>query len=156
MSQTNRNKLSISLAVSPHTKNKMESLVSTKQFGSVSDVVNTAVLMFLGKLSLFKNEMDFNNFILSAVNYEAEKIKKEQISVSYNQFVDDELKELSFILKKSKSFIVRMAINDFLNFYTGKKKDYPEHNIGKYPASEDELKEFILRIIKEAKNKENM
>ena len=141
MVKQNRNKLSISLAVSPHTKNKMESLVSTKQFGSVSDVVNTAVLMFLGKLSLCKNEMDFNYFVSSAINDEAEKIKKEQISVSYNKFVDDELKDLSILLEKSKSFIVRMAINDFLGFIPVRKR-FIGYKIGNIHI-EEELKEFI-------------
>lgn len=152
MSQSNRNKLSISLAVSPHIKNKMESLVSTKHFGSVSDVVNTAVLMFLGKLSLCENEMDFNFFISSTMDTDTEKIKKEQISVSYSQFVDDELKDLSNILKKSKSFIVRMAINDFLVYYNGKTNNLPNNVTEKYPTSEEELKNFILKIIKETKN----
>ncbi|WNY28200.1 hypothetical protein MmiEs2_03840 [Methanimicrococcus stummii] len=149
MSQSNRNKLSISLAVSPHTKNKMESLVSTKNFGSVSDVVNTAILMFLGKLSLCENETDFNYFISSTINVEAEKVKKEQISVSYNKFVDDELKDLSNVLKKSKSFIVRMAINDFLAYYGGKTTHLRSRDLEKYPTSEEELRDFILKIIKE-------
>lgn len=152
MSQSNRNKLSISLAVSPQTKNKMESLVSTKHFGSVSDVVNTAVLMFLGKLTLCENEMDFNYFISSVMDTEAEKVKKEQISVSYNKFVDDELRDLSNILKKSKSFIVRMAVNDFLAYYNGKNIHPAGREAGKYPTSEEELRNFILKIIKETNN----
>ncbi|WNY23314.1 hypothetical protein MmiHf6_06190 [Methanimicrococcus hongohii] len=149
MSQSNRNKLSISLAVSPHIKNKMEALVSTKQFGSVSDVVNTAILMFLGKLTFCENETDFNDFISAITDTEAEKIKKEQISVSYNKFVDDELKELSNLLKKSKSFIVRMAINDFFAYYNGKANSLADRKTERYPASEDELREFVLKIINE-------
>lgn len=152
MSQSNRNKLSISLAVSPHVKNKMEILVSTKHFSSVSDVVNTAVLMFLGKLSLCENETDFNYFISSTIDTESEKIKKEQISVSYNKFVDDELKDLSNLLKKSKSFIVRMAINDFFAYYNGKTTSLSDRKPEKYPTSEDELRAFVLRIINEANN----
>lgn len=149
MSQSNRNKLSISLAVSPHIKNKMEHLVSTKQFGSVSDVVNTAILMFLGKLSLSENKNDFNFIISSAMDADSERVKKEQISVSYNKFVDDELKGLSNLLNKSKSFIVRMAINDFFAYYNGKGKKIEIQEFRKYPLSEEELRNFILRIIQE-------
>lgn len=153
MSQPNRNKLSISLAVSHHTKNKMEMLVQTKRFGSVSDVVNTSILMFLGKLSLCENESDFNHFISLTMNMENEKAKKEQISVSYNKFVDDELKILSNILKKSKSFIVRMAINDFFMYYDGKANNPFKQKPENYPKSEEELKEFILKVMEETKNK---
>ncbi|MDR0766840.1 MAG: hypothetical protein LBE57_00090 [Methanosarcinales archaeon] len=153
MSQSNRNKLSISLAVSPYIKNKMEALVSTKHFGSTSDVVNTAVLMFLGKLSLCENEADFNSFISGIIDEEAEKAKKEQISVSYNQFVDDELKNLSNTLKKSKSFIVRMAINDFFAYYNGKANNPFNHKPETYPTSEKELKNFILKVINEINKK---
>ncbi|MDV0444552.1 hypothetical protein MmiAt1_00790 [Methanimicrococcus sp. At1] len=150
MNQPNRNKLSISLAINPHIKTEMEALVSTKYFSSVSDVVNTAILMFLGKLTLCKNETDFNNFISSIMDIESEQIKKEQISVSYNKFIDDELKDLSNLLKKSKSFVVRMAITDFFTYYNGKTNNLSDRKDEKYPASEDELREFVLRIINEA------
>lgn len=45
-----RNKITISITVSPYIKKRADELVESKQFSSVSDLVNIALTEFITKL----------------------------------------------------------------------------------------------------------
>ncbi|WNY27361.1 hypothetical protein [Methanolapillus ohkumae] len=96
-------------------------MVETEDFASVSDIVFTSLCSFFGKISIYENDPGFEYKSLLTIAKE-DRTPKKQISVSLNRYLIKELKFLSQILEKNQSFIIRIAIVDFMDGYASTRK----------------------------------
>ncbi|WNY25800.1 hypothetical protein [Methanolapillus millepedarum] len=154
MSATKRRKTSISLTVNQKFLNKMNQLINTSEFSSISDIVNVSVSMFIGKLSVYKDDPEFDCAKLDAF-YQDDKSPREKISVSYSEFLDKELEALCLVTQKNKSYVVRIALDNFLDYYNknGEKKLILNRETNLSITKED-LKNIVKEIMDDIK-KEN-
>ncbi|MCL2863486.1 MAG: hypothetical protein FWE54_05305, partial [Methanimicrococcus sp.] len=71
---------------------------------------------------------------------------KKRISVTYSEFLDEELGNLVAMTQKNKSLIVRIALQDFFDYYTGQHSEpATESNV----ITRNNLKELIRELINE-------
>lgn len=140
----------ISFAISQKILNQMNSMIKVGNFSSISDVVNTSTIFFLGELSIEKTNPNFNYESIIR-NSPDDKSAKTKISVALNGYIDAELENLAKVTQKSKSFIVRMALFRFFEVYknSGKAKEQPFALEEKILVSKNEMKEIIREIIHE-------
>ena len=154
-------KTSSSLTVSQKLLNKTISLIKSGNFSSISDVVNVSVSMFFGKLIVCEKDPGFSysTFIEA---YQEDDSPREKISVSYSEYLNEELERLSLITQKSKSFLVRVALDNFFEFHSNKINRFKDlekfkkmEKVDVSSLSRDELKLFLGEILKEIKDSEN-
>jgi len=133
----------------------MNSMIQTGDFSSVSDVVNTSVVFFLGKISEEKtnSNFDFSN-IVEAIP--ADKSAKTKVVVALNGYSNSELEKLVAVTHKNKSLIVRIALFRFFELYNNTEKTVTndtntdsEENLPeeKLLVSESELETIVLRMV---------
>ena len=145
MIMTNRRKTSISLTVSQLYLNKMNQLIKTGKFSSTSDIINVSVSMYLGKIAVYENDPNFN-YLKTIQPKENDGTPKKRISVTYSEFLDEELGNLVAMTQKNKSLIVRIALQDFFDYYTGQHSEpATESNV----ITRNNLKELIRELINE-------
>ena len=155
-----RRKTSSSLTISQKLLSKMVALIKSGKFSSVSDIVNVSVSMFLGKLSVYEMDQGFNYSAFIA-SYQEDDSPREKISVSYSEYLNEELERLSSMTQKNKSFLVRVALDSFFDFHTNKTNRFEKliskkmENIDISSLSREDLKSFISEILKEIKDSEN-
>lgn len=150
MNSTNRRKVSISLTVSQTYLNKMNQLVKAGKFSSISDVVNVAVSMYLAKISIYENNLNFDCSKKIELK-ENDKSPKKSISVTYSEFLDEGLENLVAATQKNKSYLVRIALEDFFDYYTNIEQNIKpkEENV----FTREDLVELIKDIISEIDSK---
>lgn len=152
MSQINRKKISISLSVSPSTLAKLNTLESTGKFGSVSDIVYISICELLGKIKVYEKEPGFDYGMLLALA-EEDDLPKGKISISLSLYIDEELKHLSKAIGKSKSYLIRLAINDFVSGYSDAEpvNSLPplKKNVIDFQIYRKELKEIMNELLAE-------
>ncbi|WNY27924.1 hypothetical protein MmiEs2_01030 [Methanimicrococcus stummii] len=132
----------------------MNSLIKKGEFSSVSDIVNVAVAVFLGKLSVYSMNQNFVHTTIFE-NFPIDNSARKKISVTYSTFLDQELEKLVETTQKNKSLIVRSALFDFFEYCNNTEKKIeldliPDEDI---PLSKNDLKEMIREIMDEI-NKE--
>ncbi|WNY28630.1 hypothetical protein MmiEs2_08300 [Methanimicrococcus stummii] len=151
MKSTNRRKTSISLTVSQPYLNKMNQLIKAGKFSSISDVVNVAVSMYLGKMAIYENNLNFD-FSKKVELKEDDKSPKQSISVTYSEFLDEELENLVAITQKNKSYIVRLALKDFFEYYINiEQRLKPDEEMNVF--TKEDLVELIKEIINDIETK---
>lgn len=145
--------MSVSLSVSPSTLTKLKTLEASGQFGSVSDIVYISVCEFLGKIKVYEKDPGFDYSMLVILASE-DNLPKGKISISLSTYIDNELKQLAEVVGKSKSYIIRMAIDDFVDSYhddTRKTAEWLPIQKGSFDfhVCRNELKEIMRDILKE-------
>jgi Predicted transcriptional regulators containing the CopG/Arc/MetJ DNA-binding domain len=155
----------ISFTISQKIMNQMNSMIQTGDFSSISDVVNTSILVFLGKITEEKTNPNFDFSVLTE-DVPVDNSAKIKIVVALNGYSNTELENLVKITNKNKSFIVRMALFRFFEIYNSIEKTITrETNIGtslevppeeKILVSESELETIVQRMVDKAlKDKES-
>jgi predicted transcriptional regulator len=131
----------------------MNSMIKNGTFTSISDVVNTSTIFFLGELSIEKTNPNFDYSIIIK-NSTDDNSARAKISVALNGYVDDELENLAKSTQKSKSFIVRMALFRFFDVYSKIKKINEPAVIPdeKLIVSKNELEEIVHEMINKILN----
>ena len=127
----------------------MNSMIKVGNFSSISDVVNTSTIFFLGELAVEKinPNFDWETIIRDIPDDNSAKTK---ISVALNGYVDTELENLSKVTQKSKSFIVRLTLFRFFEAYNNSNKiTKPVINKEELLIPKNELKETIREIVNE-------
>ncbi|WNY25168.1 hypothetical protein [Methanolapillus millepedarum] len=148
--QANRKKFSISISVSEHLVKKIDKLIKSGQFASVSDVVYVSVCEFLGIISFCENNPNFNHTdFLSSI--EDDEISKNSISVTFNVFVLSEIKNISKITNNNQSIIVQKAIIYFINRYENLSMPIISLNNSDFPKTNAELRKIIREELNEWK-----
>ena len=140
MVEITRRKLSISFTVNERIYEKMDNMVQSGEFSSISDVVNTSVSMLLGKIS--SNKMYL--FTIEDADSKEDSLSK-KITATLSKFVDNELTKLSTVENKNKSHIVRIALNDFFENYQSTDTN---QNLDD-PSSHALLNKIVQKVIKE-------
>ena len=135
--------------------NQMNSMIQTGDFSSISDVVNTSILVFLGKISEEKMKHDFDFSVLTE-DMPTDNSEKEKVVVALNGYSNAELENLVQITHKNKSFIVRVALFRFFEIYTNTEKTEASVDITnseeilpeeKLLVSETELEAIVQRMV---------
>ncbi|MDR2944660.1 MAG: ribbon-helix-helix domain-containing protein [Methanosarcinales archaeon] len=128
-------------------------MIKNGTFTSISDVVNTSTIFFLGELSIEKTNPNFDYSIIIK-NSTDDNSARAKISVALNGYVDDELENLAKSTQKSKSFIVRMALFRFFDVYSKIKKINEPAVIPdeKLIVSKNELEEIVHEMINKILN----
>ncbi|WP_338099189.1 hypothetical protein [Methanolapillus africanus] len=113
--------------------------------------------MFLGKIILCENEDGFEHSMI--MEFEPnDSSQKTQISVAFNFFVIDKLSEIAENIQKNKSYVVRIAVHDFINYCENNEETirYPtqKKTDSEMPTTRMELKEIMREILEEIKIKE--
>jgi Predicted transcriptional regulators containing the CopG/Arc/MetJ DNA-binding domain len=146
----------ISFTISQKIMNQMNSMIQTGDFSSISDVVNTSILVFLGKITEEKTNPDFD-FSTLIEGMPTDNSEKEKVVVALNGYSNTELENLVQVTNKNKSFIVRMALFRFFEIYnniektitresnTGTSNDVPPEE--KILVSESELETLVQRMV---------
>jgi len=149
MNSASPKKISISLTVSQNLLNKMHQLIKGGKFSSLSDIVNVSVSIFFGKLSVYENEFEFDYNSISDWQ-QPDNSARETISITYSEFLDAELENLSAVTQKNKSYLVRIALSNFFEYYNNLgKSSFPSPNYIYGPMSKTEFKEMVRKIIEE-------
>ncbi|MDY0292543.1 MAG: hypothetical protein RBR02_09445 [Desulfuromonadaceae bacterium] len=151
MSNSSIRKNTTSISLSSDTLKKIENLKNTGNFSSSSDVVFIAVCELMGKIKTLELNPNFEHSQLFE-NIHFNTSNKKRMPVAFNIYINNELENISNITKKSKSFIVDFAINDFIENYNKPNNQIFQTNHTDFPNNKQELKDFILQIIKEANN----
>jgi hypothetical protein len=140
----------ISFAISQKILNQMNSMIKIGNFSSISDVVNTSILFFLGELSIEKTNPNFDSETIIR-NIPDDNSAKTKISVALNGYADTELECLSKATQKSKSFIVRMALFRFFEAYNNPDKTIKPIVVAENELfiPKNELKETVREIVNE-------
>lgn len=143
-------KISISFTISQKLLNQMNSMIQSGNFSSVSDIVTTATAFFLGELSTEKTNSDFGYSVLIE-NMPADNSAKRKISVTLSEYLDSELENLVKETQKNKSFVVRMALFQFFEFYNNNEKIERQIAVPdeKLLVSKNELKNIVQEIFNE-------
>lgn len=165
MSLPNHKKI-ISFTISQKIMNQINSMIQTGNFSSISDVVNTSVIFFLGKISEEKMNPDFD-FSVLLEDMPADNSEKKKVVVALNGYSNTELENLAKTTHKNKSFIVRMALFRFFDYYNNIEKTEivdvltttnSEENLleEKLLISESELETIVQKMVnKILKDKRN-
>jgi|GEM_PF-1135082 len=161
MSQVNRKKMSISLSISPSTLIKLKTLEASGNFGSVSDIVYISICEFLGKIKVYEKRSDFDYDMLMTLEAK-DNSPKGKISISLSTYIDDELKHLSKITGKSKSYIIRVSIDDFVYSYNNKDTEkaievsqMQETSLKEFQIYRTELKKMVKELLNEITEEKN-
>jgi len=150
----NHKKISISFTISQKLLNQMNSMIQTGNFSSISDIVNTATAFILGELATEKTNPNFDYSVI-VEDMPVDNSEKTKISVTVSEYLDSELVNLAKVTQKNKSFIVRMALFRFFDFYNNTEKMEKQAAVptDKVIVSESELedivREMLNRILKE-------
>ena len=116
MNLTKHRKTASSLTISQKLLGKMVALIKSGRFSSISDIVNVSVSIFIGKLSVYEIDSEFSYSAFIAL-YQEDDTPREKVSVSYSEYLNEELERLSKLIKKNKSFLVRAALSNFFDFH---------------------------------------
>ncbi|WP_338097678.1 hypothetical protein [Methanolapillus ohkumae] len=116
------------------------------KFSSISDIVNVSVSMFIGQLSVYEQNSNFDRTRFADASQE-DNTPRIKISVSYSVFLDDELEKLCQTTQKNKSFIVRIALDNFFDYYAHPEKKKEIQKKTDFPASREELLAIIQEMI---------
>jgi len=154
MSLPRQKKISISFTISQKLLNQMNSMIQIGKFSSISDIVNTATTFVLGELSAEQKNPYFD-YSTVMENVPVDNSAKVKISVTLSEYLDAELENLMKRTQKNKSFIVRMALFRFFDFYNNAEKmeisvSVPDE---KLVISKNELKEIVCEMLNEILNK---
>ena len=132
---------------------RMNSMIQTGNFSSISDVVNTSIIFFLSEE---KTNPNFD-FSILVENMPTDNSEKKRVVVALNGYSNTELENLVKITNKNKSFIVRMALFRFFEIYNDIEKtitretntetsnDVPPEE--KILVSESELETIVQRMV---------
>lgn len=155
-------KKSKSISVSHILITKINILIQDGEFATVSDVINTAVAEFLGKISIIRSIDNLDlvtifNFFEESINYvENDLSDKESFSISFSNYINKELETLSIALDKNKSYIVRVAIYDFLfKFNDNHNSQRIQLPLYDFPKSKEELEDFIIKTFEKMVKNDN-
>ncbi|WNY23663.1 hypothetical protein MmiHf6_09740 [Methanimicrococcus hongohii] len=154
MSQHNRKKLSISLSISETLLKKITAIVESGDFATNSDLIYVSICEFLGIISYREEKelFELESFLDSVPEDIGPKVS---VSATVNPFIYSKLKQISRQTNYNQSAIIRKAILYFMERYNNPPlplQDTTEY--ASFPASEIELKEFIIRTIQEMKKQE--
>ncbi|MCL2862688.1 MAG: hypothetical protein FWE54_01115 [Methanimicrococcus sp.] len=128
-------------------------MIQTGNFSSISDIVNIATAFILGELAE-KTNPDFDYSVI-VKDIPIDNSEKTKISVTISEYLDRELVNLAKVTQKNKSFIVRMALFRFFDFYNNTEKMEKQEVVptDKVVVSKSELedivREMLNRILKE-------
>jgi len=144
MNPLRHKKSSISFAISEKILSQLNSIIKTGKFTSYSDVVSNAIMFLISERT--NSDFDYSAITENVPEDNSTKIK---ISIALNGYLDSELEKLAEITQKNKSFIVRMALFRFFDFYnnTDKIKEpviVPEE---KLLVSKNELEEIVQEMV---------
>ena len=150
-------KLSRSITVSHLIVIKIKTMIENGKFSTYSDAVSTAIIAFIGKISVLESTENVDPSLLdelfkTAINKEKnDRSKTEKISVSLNNYVIDEITTLTEATGKNRSFILRLAIYDFIHNFENPSpyaiKNPTIINLEDYPQTTKELENFIIKTI---------
>jgi hypothetical protein len=152
MNLSNHKKI-ISFTISQKIMTRMNSMIQTGNFSSISDVVNTSIIFFLSEE---KTNPNFD-FSILVENMPTDNSEKKRVVVALNGYSNTELENLVKITNKNKSFIVRMALFRFFEIYNDIEKtitretntetsnDVPPEE--KILVSESELETIVQRMV---------
>lgn len=147
-------KISISFTISQKLLNQMNLMIQSGNFSSISDIVTTATAFILGELSTEKTNPNFDYSVLIE-NMPADNSARRKISVTLSEYLDAELENLAKVTQKNKSFIVRMALFQFFEFYNDTEKEEKQTvaTNEKLLVSKNELKDIVQEMFDEIQNK---
>ena len=150
MISPNHKKNSISFTINQKLLNQMNSIIQTGKFSSRSDIVNIATAFFLGELSTKRTKPNFD-YSKIVEDIPIDDSKSEKISVTLSEYVDIELEDLARVTQKNKSFIVRIALIRFFEFYNNTEEIKKSIVISeeKLTVSKNELEKIIQKILTE-------
>lgn len=159
MTPINRKK-SKSITVSHFLISKIQIYISNGQFSTVTDFVNTAIAKFLGKIELL-NSIDNSTTDLLNVYFESaitqvinDSTDKENFSISFNSYTNEELEKLTYIFNNNRSFVVRIAIYDFINSFNNRSPNQIKISNSKtMPETPEELEKFIIKTFEKIDRK---
>ena len=151
MTETNRRKRKISITVSQRLVLKMDSLIKNGKFASTSDIINISIAEILGKISMINQNSFFDFSSLEKIENNDDS-KKENISITVSEYLNDELEILSEVTKKPKSHLIRLSLIDFFKKYNTPRAELntiqPE-----MPKTREELENFIIETIEKVDRK---
>ena len=143
----NHKKIS-SITISQKLLNQMNSMIQAERFSSLSDIVNTSIVFILGELSAERTNpyFDYSAIIENIPNDNSAKTK---VSIALSGYLDSELENLAKITHNNKSFIVRMALFRFFEFYNNIEKGEMQVTIPdeKLLVSKNELEKMIHEVV---------
>ena len=145
MNPPRHKKSSISFGISEKILSHLNSLIKTGQFTSLSDVSSNAIMFLVAESA--NPDFDYSEI---TENVPEDNSAKTKISVALNGYLDSELEKLVEITQKNKSFIVRMALFRFFEFYHNSEKKIKEQVIvpeEKLVISKNELEEIVREMV---------
>jgi len=149
MTTIDRKKRKISITVSHQLQLKINNLLEIGKFASTSDIINISTAQFISKLEF---SIDNSNSIINSLSLvEAnDQSKKENISISFSEYLIDELDTMSKIFDKSKSHLIRFALIDFFEKYNKMPTitSTSSEQMQNMPLTPEELEHFIIGTIK--------
>ena len=128
-------------------------MIRTGKFSSVSDIVNIATAFILGDLAAEKADLNSDSEIIE--NMPIDESETTKISVTLSNYLNAELENLAKVTQKNKSFIVRMALFRFFDYYNNAEKAKKQIIIPdeKITISKKELKEMVHELLNEINHK---
>lgn len=154
MNQVNRKKRKLSITISQQLQSKINHLIKIGKFASTSDAINIAVAEFIGKIETLENTSFLDNETISLIE-KNDHSKKENISISFSEYINDELEIISELMDKPKSYIIRLAlINFFEKYYQEPNIIHIDNNSNlTMPTTPQELEDFIFKTIQKIDRK---
>jgi len=139
-----------SIIINQKLLNQINSMIQERKFSSISDIVNTAMVFFLGELSIEKTNPNFD-YAAIVENMPTNNLERAKISVSLSGYLDAELENLAKATQRNKSFIVRMALSRFFEVYNNTEKITIKSIVPEEKASisKSELNEMIHETVRE-------
>ncbi|WP_338099682.1 hypothetical protein [Methanolapillus africanus] len=139
-------KSSISFTISQKLLNQLNSMTQSGKFTSISDVVSTSIVFLIAE----RTNLNFDDSTLIETVPEDNSVRP-KISAALNEYLDTELENISKDTQKSKSYIVRVALYRFIEFYnnneiTKKQEVVPGDEL---LVQKTELKEMVRGIAHE-------
>ena len=145
MTETNRRKRKLSITISQRLIIKMDNLIKNGKFASASDIINTSAAEMLGKISMINPNSFFDFSILEKIENE-DNSKKENISITVSEYLNDELEILSEIINKPKSYLIRLSLIDFFKKYNTPRAEFDKLQY-EMPKTRKELENLIFETI---------
>jgi hypothetical protein len=148
MTPINRKKRKISITVSQQLQSKINNLIKMGKFSSTSDIINISTAQFIGKIESSTNTNSIINSLTTTEN--SDHSKKENISISFSEYLIDELDTISEIFDRPKSSLIRLGLIDFFEKYNQDSTIAynPEDSKNNMPTTPEELERFIIDTLK--------
>ncbi|WP_338102577.1 hypothetical protein [Methanolapillus millepedarum] len=124
-------------------------MTKSGKFTSTSDIVSIALVFLIAE----RTRLNFDDSTIIE-NTPEDNSARPKISAALNEYLDSELENIAKETQKSKSYIVRVALFRFFEFYnnTEKVKRQAELIAGpeeKYAVSKREMKKIVRDIVPE-------